>query len=181
MRLEPCAALAVLLALAACGGSGKKDEAKPEQSGSAPTAAATAGPARLNPGQWEMVVQANAVSTPGMPAEVAKMMKGTTVTTRECITPEEASRPNSDTFGGKTKGDCKQTAFDASGGKIHAVISCSGASGAGGTTITSDGQYGGDVFDVRSKMITDTGRGQMTMESHVAGRRLGKCTGKEAG
>jgi hypothetical protein len=171
--------MVVLLALAACGGAGKKDEARTEQGQSAPKASATAAAVRLNPGQWEMIVESSAMTGPSMPAEVAKMMKGMKVTTRECITPQEAERPTSNTFGGKSQGDCKQTEFSLAGGKLHAVMTCSGARGGGGTSITSDGAYGGDSFDVRSKMETDGGQGRMTMESHVTGRRVGECTGKE--
>jgi hypothetical protein len=181
MRLEPCGALAVLLALAACGGSGKKDETGQKSGASAPAASASAGTVKLNPGQWEFVVTASATPTPGMPAEVAKMMKSTKVSTLQCITPEEANRPTGHTFGGRMRGDCKQSELNLAAGKIHSVISCSGANGRGGTTITSEGEYGGDAFDVRSRMSTDTGQGQMAMESHVAARRVGECTGKEAG
>ena len=65
------------------------------------------------------------------------------------------------------------------GGTLHAVTTCSGAGGKGGTTITSDGEYGGDAYDVRSKMETDSGQGRMAMESHIVARRVGECTGKE--
>jgi hypothetical protein len=174
MRLEPYAAMAVLLALAACGGAGKKDEAKTDRSG-APAASAGAVATQLNPGEWEMTIDSSAMAIPGMPADALKAMKDTKVTHRQCITPEEARRPTADTFGGKNRGDCKQTEFTMAGGSLHAVTSCSGAGGKGGTTITTDGQFGGDSLDMRSKMSTDTGRGVMTVEGHVVGRRIGEC------
>jgi hypothetical protein len=175
MRLEHYAAAAVLLALAGCGGAERKNDAKADQSASGAPAASAPVAARLNPGQWEVTVDSSALSAPGMPAQVASMMKNMKISTQHCITPEEASRPTSHTFGGKSEGDCKQSEFSVDGGTIHSVMSCSGAGGKDGTTITADGHYGGDSYDIRSRMVTDTGHGEMTAESHIAGRRIGEC------
>jgi hypothetical protein len=173
MRLEPCAALAVLLALSACGGSGNKNEAKPDDKAAAPGASAGSVSLGLNPGEWERTIEVKMAGA-GIPGQAGINQSKTD---RDCITPEEAKKPTSEIFGGQNQGDCKHTEFSAEGGVIHAVMTCKGAKGAGNVTITADGQYGADNFDLRSKMISDAAGAEMTMESHIVGKRVGDtCT-----
>ena len=181
MRVELGAGLAVLLALGACGKSGS-DHAQTSESNQAEAVSAAAGPmpgakgvnVRLNPGEWEMTVESGGMSATGMPPEVARMMKGMKVTTRSCITPEEANRPN--VFAGKAGGNCSYRDYKVSGGTLHAAILCTDKGG-GSTKVTSDGSIGGDSFDVRSRIETDAGGHAMNMDSHVIGRRVGECSG----
>jgi hypothetical protein len=186
MRQEPYAAMAVLLALAACGGPDRKDDGAANSQATAGAAtdagrAAAAARARLTPGRWEMTVETAAIGGTGMPPELAKMMKGMKVTNATCLTPEQAGRPPADMFGGKGQGNCAYREFTLAGGKLHSAVECSGkGAGKGQVRVTTDGQFGGEALDVRSRMeMTDQGRA-MTMESHLVGRRTGECTGKEA-
>ena len=189
MRVGHCGAIAAILVLAACGGSDTNtaatqgnqaaEGAKATGTGSGKGDAASL---RLTPGAWDMTVESSGMTGPGLPPEVAKMMKGMKITSRQCITPEEANRPKSDIFTGKQEGNCTYREFNLSAGKLHAAIVC-GDKGQGMTTVTRDGQFGGDSFDVRSRIET-TGQGQgqaMTVESHVVGKRVGECTGQEKG
>jgi hypothetical protein len=181
MRVELGAGLAVLLALSACGKSGDHDrqQAGPDRaetipSSTGPMPGAKGVSVRLNPGEWEMTVESAGMSATGMPPEVARMMKGMKVTTRSCITPEEANRPN--VFAGKAGGNCSYRDYKVSGGTLHAAILCTDKGG-GSTKVTSDGSIGGDSFDVRSRIETDAGGHAMNMDSHVIGRRVGECSG----
>ena len=189
MRVGHCGGIAAILMLAACGSSDTKNAAAEGNQAAAAAAAAGTGSGkgdaaslRLTPGAWDMTVESSGMTGPGLPPEVAKMMKGMKITSRQCITPEEANRPRSDIFTGKQEGNCTYREFNLSAGKLHAAIVC-GDKGQGTTTVTSDGQFGGDSFDVRSRIET-TGQGQgqaMTVESHVVGKRVGECTGQEKG
>lgn len=181
MRVELGAGLAVLLVMGACSKGGgdhaqkaetKTSEAAPSSAGPMPGAKGVS--VRLNPGEWEMTVESGGMNADGMPPEVAKMMKGMKVTTRSCITPEEANRPN--VFAGKTDGNCSYTDYKFSGGTLHAAILCT-EKGGGTTKVTSDGSIGGDSFDMRSR-IESKGEGHaMNLDSHVVGRRVGECSG----
>jgi hypothetical protein len=175
MRLEPYAAAAVLLALTACGGASKND-------GKADQKAETAGPkvadaggvvGQINPGEWEMTVESSVEGLSNMPAAAAGMMKGTKATSRSCVTPEEARQPPEDMFSGGHQ-DCKITEQQISGGSLHSALACSGTAGTR-TVITTDGRFGGDAIDVRSRIET-SGRGPaMTITSHLNGHRVGDC------
>jgi hypothetical protein len=185
MTTRTAMAAAALVALAACGKSGQQSQsngsggngsatatAPAQGGGSAPPAAAAR--SRLNPGQWEVTVE---MAMNGMPADVARMMKGTKVTSRSCITPEEANRPNGNIFAGQKANGCTYQDFAVTGGRIHGTMSCAGESGRGGhMTMTMDGSYGGDSFDVRTKMDATGGQGTaMSVDSRTVGRRIGDC------
>jgi hypothetical protein len=184
MRLEQTAGLAVLLALAACGGA-KKDEAAKTDTGSPAATAPAAGAAsgtlgKINPGEWEMTVESAGVPDPRMPAAVAEAMKkGMTVTNRTCVTKEEASKPPADMMAGQGHKDCTYTEYQASGGNLHSAIACGAQSGTK-STITTDGKFGGDTLDLRSKVETGGPGPTMTITSHISGHRIGDCS-KAAG
>jgi len=188
---------AAALALASCGSSGG-DKAGEGGNGSASVGAAnrsaaaeapsTAAPSGgggggdfIQPGEWETKVESMEVDAPGMPQGVKDMMAdamGSMKTTiRDCVTPEEAKRPNADLFAGKDKGNCTSSDFSMSGGRMRGTISCPAGDGQPGSmTMVMDGQFSPQSYTVNQNMTTDAGGSKMTIKARVSGRRLGECT-----
>jgi uncharacterized protein DUF3617 len=166
-----------LLALAACGGPASKD-AGGNEAASAPAAAGGSGSGggatvQLAPGEWETVVEMAKIE--GLPKEASGMFGGgQKITTRHCVTPEEARETNPKLFTGKE--DCERKDFSVSGGRIHGTLACSGGDMGGKVTMEMDGQYASTSYDVRQKMTTEAQGMTMRIESHVTGRRLGECS-----
>jgi hypothetical protein len=131
--------------------------------GSAPAATA-----QLNPGEWETAVE---MKMTGMPPEVAKAMAGQKIVTRHCLTPEKAAKPSGDLFSGKPQQGCERKDWAMSGGRVHGALACKDPRG-GSSTVTMDGQYGGDSFDVRMSFAGEQGGRSITWESHSVGRRV---------
>ena len=136
----------------------------------------------VRPGLWESKVTLEEMSMPGMPKDVAAKMAGATgkaEVNRSCLTPEEAKRPKEDFFAGNTK-NCRYDHFTMAGGKIDAVMKCTGEGA--GHTMTMQGGYTPDTYDMRMTMNAEGGQGAaagMTMKMHVEAKRVGECTGKE--
>ena len=137
----------------------------------------------VRPGKWQSRVQIEQFELPGAPPEAANAMRSMTdrVQVQEsCLTPEEAKRPKEDFFAGDSK-NCRYDHFTMSGGKIDAVMKCSGEGMA--QTMAMQGTYGPDAYRMRMSMTADAGSGavgQMTMKMRVDAKRVGECDGKTA-
>jgi len=194
---------AAALALAGCGGGEKAadgnratGEAATDNAvaGNGATAAVSAGataPAGgggasnlIRPGEWETKIEAVDVDAPGMPAQVKQMMAsamaGTKSTVRDCVTPEEARRPTADLFTGKGKSGCTSKDFSMSGGRMRGTISCPAANGQGMTTLTMDGQFNPESYNVSQTMQAEAAGSRMTIKARVVGRRVGECSADTA-
>jgi hypothetical protein len=175
MRIGSFMAAAGFLALAACGSGDKAD-------GNGTAARAVAGgQVKLQPGEWEMTMETVNVDAPGLPAAVVASMKQPRATSRSCITPEEANGPKSDMFAGNVGANCKQEGFSWTGGHIKGKTTCAGAKGQGKMSMEVDGQYGGQTMDMNMKMTTAAAGTPMTVETHMAGRRIGECPAGKTG
>jgi len=164
---------AAVLALAACGSSGKDEGNGSAAAGGGSGAAGVS----LQPGEWEMKTEVVEVSAEGLPAGIAEGMKAqSAATTRSCMTPEEAKGPTGDMFAQGNPANCKSENFSWSGGKISGKTTCTGTGGAGATTMTMDGSYGPQNIDMTMKSETDLAGKAMKMEMRVTGRRVGECT-----
>lgn len=180
---------AAALLLAACGG-GESTEQSAAATGEvnlknasleevAKQAEAASGAAKLQPGQWETKVEVSDIQMPGVPAAVAETVKGsmkgaanTTIT--NCITPEEAERPQGRVFGGASD-QCRYDHFEMRGGRMSAKMVCQDANSGGGMTMTSAGTFTATSFAVSNDMEMKGGAQAMTMKARVTGRRLGEC------
>lgn len=138
----------------------------------------------VNPGKWQSTVTIEEMTMPGMPPEVAAQMKsiqGRARTYETCLSAEDAKRPKEDFFNpGK---NCRYDNFDMGNGKIDAVMKCSG-DGAATHVMTMNGTYSGDAYTMRMSMDSAAGAGAeqgMGMKMRVEAKRVGECTGKEAG
>jgi hypothetical protein len=172
-NLTGLAAVAAVLALAACGSSDKGDG-----NGSAASGGGSASGVSLQPGEWEMKTEVVNVTAEGLPAGIADGMKAQAAsTTKTCMTPEEAKGPKGDIFAGN-QSNCKSEGFSWSGGRIKGKTTCSGQGGAGKTVMEMDGTYSAQNIDMTMKSETDLGMAgkAMKMEMRVSGRRIGECT-----
>jgi hypothetical protein len=182
------AVLGLALALGGCGKSGSQASGNGAAAGNAAAPAASAsaeaqgggtaaaGAVQLNPGEWETTSQMTMTGLGNLPPEAARAMKGLSqkVTTRHCLTPERARNPGGDLFSGKHQEGCSRQGFVFAGGRVQGSMTCKDPRGMA-STVTMDGQYSGDSFDVTMKM-TASGEGRgMTWNAHTIGRRIGAC------
>lgn len=176
------------LLLAACGG-GESTERSAAATGEVnlknasmeevqKQAQAAGAPARLQPGEWETKVEVSDVSMPGVPAAVAaqigRTMKSAAATTvRNCVTPEEAERPQGKLFGG-TGDECRYQDFTMGNGRVKGTLLCQDPRG-GSMTMTTDGTFTATSFTIQNDMEMEGGPQAMTMKARVVGKRLGEC------
>jgi hypothetical protein len=173
MRLYTGLAATALFALAACGSGGSADGNK-AAGGRASASPSAAGGVKLKPGLYETSME---MKISGLPANLAKAMQANKSDSKSCVTEEEANRPNGDLFAGEKHEGCEAKDSQFGNGRIHGTLTCTGKGngGQGATTITMDGTYGSDNYDVRTKMVTTAQGAAMTMEGHIVGRRVGEC------
>jgi hypothetical protein len=180
------AAAALALSLAACG-KGGTGSGQAAANGSAPAAGNASASAstpvtapageglKLRPGRYETAME---MKVSGLPPEVAKAMTGTKMTSKSCITPEEANRPSGQMFGGDKAQGCKSQNMAYAGGRIHGSMTCPARNGGGASEFSMDGTYSAEAFDIRTRIVAHgAGSQAMTMEGHTVGRRIGECTG----
>jgi len=113
-------------------------------------------------GKWEVKMD---MEMPGMP------MKIPTVTSTQCITPDEANDPQKSVpqSGGRGKQNCKVSDYKTDGNKVTWSMKCDGKDA---TTGTGEFIYGADSYT--GTMKTDTNGQAMTMK--YSGKRLEDCT-----
>ena len=117
------------------------------------------------------------VNAPGMPAEVAAMMKSQAATaTTMCISEEEANRSDANLFTGKMDKNCTTEGFEAKRGRVKGTITCNATAGEGKMTMEVDGAFKRESYEVTTRMdMQGMGGEAMKMETKVTGRRLGDC------
>ena len=184
MRLAITLATA-LLALGACGGGTDKGDGNAADSrqaaadkggnGSSGGGLAARPDVRLRPGRWEMKTSVAAINAPGMPKGVADMMKSQDTTVTTCISEEEANRSDSNIFTGKKDANCSSEGFQAKAGRLSGTVTCKGENGQGTMTMTMDGAFAPERYDVQTRMKMDGVGGGMVVESKTSGRRIGEC------
>ena len=179
---------ASLLALAACGGdgdrktdgnAGSETAAADKANGGGDTATPGGADIKLRPGQWEVAAE---VEMPGMPKEVAEMMKKSHANARTvmCITEEEANRSDANVFTGKKDKNCTSEGFAARGGRISGKVVCVGDTGEGRMTMVVDGTFQPESYEVTMKMDTEGAGGEgLKMETKATGKRIGDCPASE--
>lgn len=165
------AALAALL-LAAC--------SKPAPQGKSLSAAEVskeAGKLRLQPGTWETTTVITDIEVSGLPAGATDAAKGTPTTTRNCITPEQAARPDANVLSGTRDGNCTYQRFSMADSRIDAAMTCSPRGLPGTMAMTLTGGYTPRAFGIGMDMKADLpGNTAMAMKATVRGKRVGECT-----
>jgi len=180
MRRTSLTAVAALLALAGCGGGDKSagnaaaagaGEDKPSAKG---RAEAAAGAVKLDPGEWEVTSEMTKVSGTGVPPAVLAAMQGHKQTTRQCITPEQASHPLD--MSGDARKDCDYSKFAMGGGRMDGTITCRSDKGDGATvSMTMNGQFSARSYQAAMSMTTGSKEASMTMEMRASAHRIGEC------
>jgi hypothetical protein len=137
----------------------------------------------FRPGLWQSKVTVEDVSIPGMPPEAQAQMKGFYAkmnnTIDSCLTPEDAKKPGGKFFGGKDADNCKYDHFTMRGGKIDAVMRCTGE-GSGEMKMTIAGTYTPESSTTHSDMEISSKDGTMRIKALSEAKRAGECTGKES-
>ena len=126
----------------------------------------------IQPGKWQTVVTVLDVQMSGAPAGVRQGVRNQPPhVATACVTAQQAADGPRSVLQA-SNGKCQYTSFNASGGRLNAVMQCAFASGK--MTVASSGTYSATTLDLNGSS-TVSGRMQMTMKTHTAGRRLGGC------
>lgn len=125
----------------------------------------------IQPGKWQSTVTILDMQSSRMPPGVGAAMRAHPTIVTACVTAAQAAEGPRAVLQ-KSNGKCRYTSFNATGGRLNAVMVCSFASGT--MTMTSNGTYTATTMDLSGSSVT-TGRMQMTTRTHTSGRRLGAC------
>ncbi len=180
MAAARCLAGAALIVLAACGSDAGQDVGNET---SVNDVARQLAAVQIRPGLWEATSRVEDATAPGLPREVQARMKGRTNTVRNCITPEQAARPDANFLAAQGNGDCTYRDFRMAGGELRGQMQCSGGDLPGRINTTMVGRYEPERYDINMDMQT-TGMpagADLRMVMRVSGRRVGECTGGETG
>jgi Protein of unknown function (DUF3617) len=148
---------------------------------------ATTNAQALTPGEWSTSTQITAVDMPGAPekakvmlAAISKAMVGKKTASENCVTPEQAKKPDANMFAGANSGSCTFEKFSMAGGRMDAVMNCAQPGSPGKMKMTMNGPYGGDSYSLASQIQMSGGPGMagaagMTISATNTGKRIGAC------
>jgi hypothetical protein len=132
----------------------------------------------MTPGKWRSSTKITEMTIPGLPPQVAQMMKGRMgqgYSVETCITPEQASRPPSEALGARKDSDCKYESFSFSGGRLNAVMVCN-VKGQGQMRSIVNGSVSGSGYTMTTDTTINNSRtGAMKVKGTVTGTRIGDC------
>ena len=102
------------------------------------------------------------------------LMPDTTVTTQNCLTQEDLDKDPASVFADLPEGkSCEVSDFLMEGGEIRMRILC--AAPDGDMTMTVNGSYQDEVYQMTSDVVVSVGDQEVTMQSSINGKRLGDC------
>jgi len=132
---------------------------------------------RVEPGLWEVKSAILDARGPNLPREAQARLKSHRRNVRNCVTPEQAARPEANFLARREGGNCSYRDFSMRGGRMRGQMRCTGGGLPGAMTTFMDGQYGPRGYDVRMRMVS-TGMpagADMIIDTHIIGRRIGDC------
>jgi hypothetical protein len=134
---------------------------------------------RVEPGLWERSSAVVDVSAQGAPRELVKRMVRPRSSTRHCITPEQAQRPDANFMAGREGAQCESRSFRMEGGRMSGDMLCVDPRSGGRWNARMQGQYTTTSYDLEliMEMPNPWDPGQMLVTSRTQGRRLGPCEG----
>lgn len=179
MRRGAAAAALAAALVAGCGGAERE-----ERTMSANEVAAELAGLSIRPGLWETSSEIVSATAPGMPREMTRAMLGQRSAMRNCITPEQAARPDANFLAAREGSSCSYRDFVMRDGRMRGTMVCGGDGEGGGEGLMRmgmDGEYGPEAYDLALAITTGAlpGGGEMEIEARVEGRRIGDC--EEAG
>lgn len=132
----------------------------------------------LQAGKWRSTTQFNEVSVPGLPPQVAQMMRkqmGRKQTVEYCLKPEDIRRPGAQSLGSDGAKDCRYDEWSYAGGQMRATIVCT-VSGQGSmrTSMVGTGSPASYRANIDST-IANPQLGNIKMKGTVSGERIGAC------
>ena len=171
-------ASAALLALAGCSkkntdqdGDGKVSAAEVSSE------MANGGAMEMKPGEWEVKIDFSAIEGAGIPEAAKAAIKeqiGKGVTSKSCLTKEEAAKPGAGLFGSPKDSNCTFAKFDRTGNKLSIDMTCKPS----GMTLKSkmDGSFGAENYLMTMEQTMEgLPTGAITMTGTITGKRLGDC------
>jgi hypothetical protein len=168
----------VLLALAGCNSKGADGDGDGKISAAEVAKELSSGGAMaMKPGEWEVKVSFDTIDAPGLPANVAAMMKdkmGKGVSVKTCLTKEQTEKPGADFFGGNQNDNCTFSEMDRSGNNMKVSMSCK----QGGAIISNrmEGSFAEESYSMTMDQKTEgLPMGAMTMKGKIEGKRIGDC------
>ncbi len=171
-------ASAALIALAACGES-QEQKTGPQ---SAQDVAKELSAMKMKPGQWEATNEILSATAPGLPESALRQMVGQKTTVSNCVTPEQAARPDANFLAAQKNSNCTYQDFSMKNGRMNGTMTCSGGQVPGKMAMKMSGTYGPESYDMTMQMNASDMPGGMTMtvNARTLGRRTGECTGEGA-
>jgi len=176
-----------LVLLAACGKpSEEKQTGAGNVSAEAPDVAeqpAATEQMKIKAGQWTATTELVSMDIQGVDPALLKGNIGQKTEIRNCVTPEQASRPAAEFFANPDvkSGRCKSEKFEMAGGRMSAVVVCQPGDGqAGPMRMEMTGTYAPDAYETT---VTMTGQGgpngaDMKMVAKSSGRLIAdRCDG----
>ena len=159
----------VILMLASCG---QEEQAESEMSQD--DVAAILSTVELKPGRWENWTEIT--SATGLPASARSKMIGRKTASSDCISAEQAQRPNPAFLAAQAKSECTYHSFAIENGRLSAQMTCRGGAVPGDMLTRIDGSYGSESFDLDVAMrTTPVPGGEVEIRSRSVGRRTGAC------
>ena len=164
--------LAGLLLLAGCGDQEKKGNMSAEE------VAGELASVKIVPGQWEATNEIVSATAPGMPEGVLADMIGRKTTVRNCVTPEQAAKPDANFLAAQENSNCSYQDFSMAGGTMTGTMTCQGGDTPGKMVMEMSGAYGPTSYDMTMDMKTSElpGGMSMTVKARTTGKRVGDCT-----
>jgi hypothetical protein len=141
-------------------------------------AAAAAPPTTLPAGQWELASEVTAFTKTGTGAPRINTPVGTRATVSVCVGSGAQAPTELFTEAGY---DCTIGNYYARNGRLNVSLLCRRDGLEGSIPMVVDGSFTADSLDytrnARTVLVTD---GNVTIDSHVTGRRTGACTPEAA-
>ncbi|WP_129793375.1 DUF3617 domain-containing protein [Sphingosinicella sp. CPCC 101087] len=131
---------------------------------------------QIEPGLWELTSEVVEVSAPGLPREVRNRMVGPRSRIRNCISPQQASRPGANFLAMQSDSACTYRDFSVRGGEMRGTMVCPEA------VASMSGQYRPESYELRMAMESPMpGGATMTLQLRARGSRIGDCPEEKAG
>lgn len=163
---------ASILTLSACGKGGEEQAAA--------NAAAAAKPPLMQPGEWEITHKVTGYNYDGLTAAEYQAKLGETATTKACITPETANRPDPAFLATSQGTDCTYENLYPSTGRLSATISCKTAGGTLSLLLDGAARDGTLSLAEQGTLIAE-GKPTVRTSADVNAKRLGDCPVEKTG